>query len=254
MEEINFNSLEFNLYELLNLPFDCTIDDVKKKFRKLVKKFHPDKMTDIEEKLYYNITLANHILSNPELKNKYNNWLLNSHKSHSALKDNFKDELQNIKQYFPQTKEEAIYEFEKNSNILAQRHGNYMEDTRGLNAIYKDKERERNNVNIIKEDYSNMDEFNQRFTERKKNGIYCDKIVKRNADIQPYTFGSNKYAELKDFHNMYRKDSQIKYAFELMPVDETLIDSKNISQRLDDYNKETNRMRQNKNKFNDLDF
>jgi len=250
MEEVNFNSLEFNLYELLNLPIDCTIDDVKKKFRKLIKKFHPDKMTDIEEKLYYNITLANHILSNPELKNKYNNWLLNSHKSHSTLKDTFKSELENIKQYFPQTKEDAIYEFEKNSNILAQRHGNYVEDKRGLSAIYKDKEKERYNVNILKEDFSNMDEFNQRFAERKKNGIYCDKIVKRNVDIQPYTFGSNKYAELKDFHNMYRKDSQIKYAFELMPVDETLIDNKNISQRLEEYN----RLRQIKHKFNDLDF
>jgi hypothetical protein len=35
-----------------------------------------------------------------------------------------------------------------------------------------------------------------------------------------------------------------------MPVDETLIDNKNISQRLEEYN----RLRQIKHKFNDLDF
>ena len=55
--DVSFNQLEFNLYELMNLPIDCTTEDVKKQFRKLIKKFHPDKISSIEESLYYNITI-----------------------------------------------------------------------------------------------------------------------------------------------------------------------------------------------------
>jgi curved DNA-binding protein CbpA len=77
-ETIKYNSLEFNLYELLNLPIDCTSEQVKKTFRKLIKQFHPDKITDVEEKIYYNLTIANHILGNPASKEKYDRWLLKS--------------------------------------------------------------------------------------------------------------------------------------------------------------------------------
>ncbi len=109
---IQFNSLEFNLYELLNLPIDSSTEEIKKTFRRLIKKFHPDKITDIEEKIYYNITLANHILSNPISRKKYDNWLLKSNQSHSSLKNNFKQEEEVIREYFPKTKEEATIKYQ----------------------------------------------------------------------------------------------------------------------------------------------
>ena len=85
MEGIDFNSLEFNLYELLGIPVNSSSRDAKKAFRKIVKKFHPDKISKLEEKIYYNITIANHILSNEHTKIKYDNWLLKSNQSHIAL-------------------------------------------------------------------------------------------------------------------------------------------------------------------------
>ena len=111
----SFNELEFNLYELLNLPIDCSTDDVRKTFRKLIKKFHPDKITSIEEKLYYNITIANNILSNQESKDRYDTWLVKSNRNHDSLKSNFKNDLLDVKQYFPQTAKEAQVEFIKNN-------------------------------------------------------------------------------------------------------------------------------------------
>ena len=136
---------------------------------------------------------------------------------------------------------------------LASRHGAYKEDSRKLHDIYKEKERERGKVNVIKEDFSSMDDFNSKFTERKKTGIYCDKIVKRNTEIQPFTFGSSSnYAELKDFHNVYKTDSQIQYAFQLMPVADDSFNNKTLEQRMNEYNNATNTFK--KEKPNILDF
>lgn len=256
MDEINFNSLEFNLYELLNLPTTCTSEEIKKKFRKLIKQFHPDKITKVEEKIYYSITIANHILGNETSRKKYDDWLLESHKSHSLLRNGFQEALTSVQQYFPNTKEEAAARFEADALELSKRHGEYHEDSRKLHDIYKEKERDRGKVNIMKEDFSSMDDFNNKFTERKKNGIYCDKIVKQNTDIQPFTFGnSSNYAELKDFHNVYKKDSQLEYAFKLMPASDDQFDNKTIEQRMNEYNNATNTFKKDQDDiFEGLDF
>jgi curved DNA-binding protein CbpA len=248
MENIEFNKLEFNLYELLNLPVNCSTDEIKKKFKKLIKMFHPDKITEAEEKIYYNLTIANHILGNEASRHKYDIWLLNSHKSHSTLKDNFKSEEQKIREYFPQSKEEAQIEFSKKFEMLGQRHGNVVNDNRPLQTVYKDKEKERKNVSISREDFNNMDEFNNRFSERKQKGVYSTQIVKRTTDIQPFSFKttSNSYADLKDFDKVYINDDQYRYAFELMPSDESKMNNKSIVQRMDDYNSESNNLKNNK--------
>jgi DnaJ-class molecular chaperone len=248
MENIEFNKLEFNLYELLNLPVNCSTDEIKKKFKKLIKMFHPDKITEIEEKIYYNLTIANHVLGNEELRNKYDSWLLYSHKSHSALKDNFKSDEQKIREYFPQSKEEAQIEFSKNFDMLGNRHGNVNNDSRPLQTIYKDKEKERKNVSISKEDFSSMDEFNNRFSERKQKGVYNTQLVKRNTDIQPFSFKTTGgYSQLKDFDKVYINDDQYRYAFELIPSDESKMNNKSLGQRMDDYNKESNDLKKNNN-------
>jgi curved DNA-binding protein CbpA len=252
-ETIKFNSLEFNLYELLNLPINASIEEIKKTFRRLIKQFHPDKITDIEEKIYYNLTLANHILGNPASREKYDRWLLKSNASHSTLKDNFMKEEETVRSYFPKNKEEAQIDYAQKFDMLGKRHGEYVEDKRSLQNIYKDKEKERVKVRVEKEDFSSMDEFNTTFSKRKMNGTYNNMIVKRTMDIQPFTFKNNNLAELKDFDKVYISDTQYKYAFELMPSDDSKINKKNIKERLDDYNTTTQSLKSNI-KFNDLDF
>lgn len=219
----SFNELEFNLYELLNLPISCSTEDVKKQFRKLIKKFHPDKISELEEKLYYNITIANHILSNKESKDRYDTWLLKSNKSHTMLKNNFKEEIQSVNHYFPKTQKEAQVDFIQKNEYLQQRHGNYKEDTRNMSSIYKEKEQSRRNIpQMEQESFTNMKEFNQKFTERKINRVYSNQIVKREQNIIPYEFKSTNYAELKDFDNVYIKDNQLEYAFSLINIDDII--------------------------------
>jgi curved DNA-binding protein CbpA len=253
-EAIKFNSLEFNLYELLNLPVTCTTEEIKKTFRRLIKQFHPDKITEIEEKIYYNLTLANHILSNPLSREKYDKWLLKSNQSHSTLKENFKKEEENVRNYFPKNQDEAKVKYAQDFDMLGKRHGEFKEDKRTLQNIYNDKEKERGKVNITKEDFSSIDDFNSTFTKRKVNGYYNNMIVKKTTDIQPFTFKNSNLAELKDFDKVYISDTQYRYAFELMPSDETQMNQKNMTERLDEYNNITQSLKTNKINLDDINF
>ena len=251
-DTIQFNSLEFNLYELLNLPINSTIEDIKKQFRRLIKQFHPDKINDIEEKLYYNITLAHHILGNLQSKEKYDRWLLKSNQSHSSLKDNFKTEEEKIREYFPKSKEEAHISYQQNFEMLGKRHGDFVEDKRSLQNIIKEKEKQRVKMEITKENFSSMDEFNNTFTKRKTNGTYNNVLVKRTAEIQPFTFNkTSNLAELKDFDKVYVNDTQFRYAFELMPSDEKDVNKKDMKTRMDEYNNTTQSLKT-KISFNDF--
>jgi curved DNA-binding protein CbpA len=251
-ETIQFNSLEFNLYELLNLPITSTIEDIKKQFRKLIKQFHPDKINEVEEKLYYNITLAHHILGNLQSKEKYDRWLLKSNQSHSSLKENFKTDEEKIREYFPKTKEEAQISYQQNFEMLGKRHGNFVEDSRSLQNIIKEKEKQRVKIDISKENFSSIDEFNNTFTKRKTNGIYNNMLIKKTAEIQPFTFNkTSNLAELKDFDKVYINDTQFRYAFELMPSDEKEINKKDMKTRMDEYNNTTQSLKT-KISFNDF--
>jgi len=239
--QYSFNNLEFNLYELLDLPISCSTEDVRKKFKKIVKRFHPDKISELEEKLYYNITIANHILSNEESRSKYNEWLLKSNKSHSTLKNNFGKELDEVRQYFPSNIKDAQVGFMKASEYLQNRHGDFKEDTRKISSIFKEKEKIRNNIpNISKENFSDMKDFNSRFVERKTNGVYNNTLVKSDNNIVAYQFKSGNFAELKDFDKMYIKDSSLEYIFSLLPINDTIdygdITEEKLGNKINDYN------------------
>ena len=62
--EIDFNTLKYNLYEILNVDINDDDKKIKKKFIHVIKNFHPDKNSELEEDIYYHIILANQILLN----------------------------------------------------------------------------------------------------------------------------------------------------------------------------------------------
>jgi curved DNA-binding protein CbpA len=72
MDNINIEDIiDVNLYEVLNINDDASDIEIKKQYRKLILKYHPDKnQTDTD--IYELITLAYNILSNKELKKLYN--------------------------------------------------------------------------------------------------------------------------------------------------------------------------------------
>lgn len=61
-----------NLYEILNLNKNSSIEDVKKSYKNMVKKCHPDKGGSPEE--FKKVQLSYEILSNEEKRNKYDRY------------------------------------------------------------------------------------------------------------------------------------------------------------------------------------
>jgi len=250
MDNIDFSKLEFNLYELLDLNQSASVEEVKTKFRKIVKKFHPDKITKLEEKIYYNITLANLILSKQQTKDKYDNWLNHKDKDFNFLKSNFKNN--NVKSFFPTTKQDAVIGFHRDSQILLKRHGNYIEDNRDFSKQLNDINFDRNNLtNIKREPFKNTKDFNTTFDKKKINGEYSHQIIKaENEDIIPYDSNKNNisYVELKNFNKLYLEDSvqtsnytSLNRAFLLQPLIKNT--KEDINKELSKYKNQTENLK-----------
>ncbi|KIJ08027.1 hypothetical protein PAXINDRAFT_89465, partial [Paxillus involutus ATCC 200175] len=68
--------LETGYYDILGVPIDATTEDVKKAYRRLAIKHHPDKNPDDPhaEERFKEIAIAYQTLSDPELRKKYNEF------------------------------------------------------------------------------------------------------------------------------------------------------------------------------------
>jgi len=82
MDNINIEDIikdDVNLYEVLNINIDATDIEIKKQYKKLILKYHPDKINSnskidsvSDTDVYELITIAYNVLSNKELKKLYN--------------------------------------------------------------------------------------------------------------------------------------------------------------------------------------
>lgn len=70
-------SLKRNYYEVLGIPQEATTHEIKKKYRELARKFHPDvvKDKDLGQRVFSQINQAYHILADPERRAQYNDTL-----------------------------------------------------------------------------------------------------------------------------------------------------------------------------------
>ncbi len=70
-------SLQRNYYEVLGLPPGSTTDEIKKKYRELARKFHPDVVQDkvLGQRVFTQINQAYSVLGNPERRAEYNTTL-----------------------------------------------------------------------------------------------------------------------------------------------------------------------------------
>ena len=70
-------SLQRNYYEVLGLPPGASTDQIKKKYRELARKFHPDVVQDkaLGQRVFTQINQAYSVLGNPERRAQYNDSL-----------------------------------------------------------------------------------------------------------------------------------------------------------------------------------
>ena len=63
-----------NYYEVLGITQSATSNEIKEKFRLLAKEWHPDKRKDSYDQKMTEINNAYEVLSNPELRDKYDKY------------------------------------------------------------------------------------------------------------------------------------------------------------------------------------
>jgi len=73
-EALNNNELP-NYYEIIGVAIDATPEEIKKKFRELAKKTHPDKTEEDSEKKMAELNKAYEVLSDKERREKYDKYL-----------------------------------------------------------------------------------------------------------------------------------------------------------------------------------
>jgi curved DNA-binding protein CbpA len=245
----DFSKLKYNLYELLNVDSNSSKKDINKSFRRIIKKFHPDKvnLSKLEKQLYHDITYAYYILNDDDKREKYNIFLnLKRNRVIVNNENNYGSIKHETKKYFPESKQEAFKEYMKQSETLYKRHGPVLNTSGNIKKMVKNKLSERKEIKKIdREDFRDTGEFNDRFIERKQTGNYSDKIIEYNGDkIIPFELNRSKLniTSLKDFHNMYTEDTvrehdmtSLSQAFLLQPhtnVDEDF----NLTEKIDEYN------------------
>lgn len=210
--EIDFNNLKYNLYEILNVSSDADSIKIKKSFMKIVKTFHPDKNSELEEEIYYHIILANQILLNKDSRKKYDDYINNTAKTFDELKETFDKSITNIECYFPK-KNTSLYEFNNKIITLNNKHG-YNEQESAEPVIDKfNKIKEKRNITDIKiekEYFTTLDEFNSKFSTNKlKGGKLQDQIIEyKNTpqELSTYIIGE-QYTNLQDIDKLYIEDS-----------------------------------------------
>jgi curved DNA-binding protein CbpA len=105
-----------NWYDVLNVEQDCTIEEIKKSYRKLVLKYHPDRPTGNSD-LFELINDAYQILGNNKNRESYDEAFLlanSSNTNHKDMKANFTNYHEAVKKSLTnEDKDMAKINFEK---------------------------------------------------------------------------------------------------------------------------------------------
>jgi DnaJ-class molecular chaperone len=205
---INFDQLMYNLYEILNVPQDAPKDIIKKNYIKLIKKFHPDKTSILEEEIYNHIILASQILLNNDQRKKYDKYLNQMKEGFNDLKQKFKNKDSENKITNPTTNPKKT--FIEQMNELNIKHG-YNKNIDDLNILekYKEVSTNRNNENKIilkkKVDKKKLFKVNEPRTDIAE---YKGNI----SELSTYIFGSF-YTNIDDLDKLYIEDSILSSYF-----------------------------------------
>jgi curved DNA-binding protein CbpA len=250
--EIDFNTIKYNLYEILNVSPDADDTKIKKSFVKIIKNFHPDKNSELEEDIYYHIILANQILLNKESRKKYDKFIDDNVDTYFELKEKFSKSIKNIDDTVPD-KGTSLNLFNYKISELNKKHGydNNLDSISITERFNKAKEKRNSGVNEIKiekEIFVDTKDFNKKFENNKIDGKYKSQIIEYSGtpcELSTYTIGEN-YTNLADIDKLYIEDSiqSSKYssldrAFSLQPSHKHNNNNISYDERMKEYQSQT---------------
>jgi curved DNA-binding protein CbpA len=117
--------MSVNLYDVLNVQQNCTKQDIKKSYRKLLKEFHPDQPTGNTE-MFELIVHAYNVLINDKTRQSYDQLFKLSSQSesdHFKFRDNSKNYIETQKMnVLNKPEKETAKEFEEISKSMDTKH------------------------------------------------------------------------------------------------------------------------------------
>jgi curved DNA-binding protein CbpA len=239
--EIDFNSLKYNLYEILNVDINDDEKKIKKKFIHVIKNFHPDKNSELEEDIYYHIILANQILLNKKNREKYNEFILGTSDMFYELKNNFNK----FKNNNLLLNNDNHNEFNNKCKELDNKYLNDInEDDEPLNIKYENIIKNRNNISInYDSEIINNNIFNNKFINKKENEISNKLDI---IEYLPYELiCDNKFTFIDNINKLYIEDTittdkftSLDKAFILQPNFDYK-NNKSYKEKIEEYNNDT---------------
>jgi len=228
--EINFDTLKYNLYDILGVKSDASKKKIKKAFRTLILKFHPDKNNIDDEDIYNHLTLANEILTDENLKNKYDNWLKSFDVpiTHEDLKS----------KYNPDIKIDTTESFDQINDELNKKHRfNPLDiDKPTEPKLLEEQIDEFNNMDLSiqkEEDIKSTEDFNNKFKNKKLNGEFENQLIEVNKKLEimelNQTDTGSDFLSITHYDMLYDNNgmdtnsySSIDQSFSLLPSEQDL--------------------------------
>jgi len=253
---IDFETLKYNLYEVLGIESNASETKIKKAFRNLILNFHPDKNNNIEEEIYYHIVTANQVLTNTENRKKYDEFLNKLQDTHDNLKNKFNKIKKSVdfSSDEPELKGDAVKQFNTKFSELEQKPLSYFNESDKIMDAYSKllKEREKA-IEIPKENIKSNNEFNTKFEDRILTGnFFNDQIIPTSEKMELSTLNVNdNYTSLDiAFDNLYidgggistSKFSSLDAAFKIQPLSTKNYKEVNIKDAMEAYKQQTNNL------------
>lgn len=271
--KINFDELEYNLYEILNLPEDAKSSQIKPAYRNLVLKYHPDKNPDQDfTDILSNVNIAYKVLKKEETRMKYDNYLRNKRNNHEFSHHQIRNNYSNNKKIVTeQEKQQAKTNFYQQCSDLDKKHSyntdpSYLDSTSAehrLNVLQANRKDFNVEYASIFSDNSkfNSNTFNEKFDDFKNGSsdlnIHNQEIIRSEQNYLPLAYQPTgniltQYTPLTEnsYNSLYAEDSGIlgdnftslDVAFSLKDSN-CHFDNKSIEERLKDREKQSDKFK-----------
>jgi len=235
MNNFDFDTLKFNCYDVLKISPSSDNKTIKKAYKKLAVKYHPDKKINPSQDdldIYNQISLSYEILNSEILKKDYDNYLTSRIEKTSFIdlkKDFDKEEISS----FFEDEKTSKKKFELKQIELDQKHGFSSFEIKNLELEYEKIINERNNINLnIELSTHQKDLLNQTFY-RKKDDESIDPFynmvtpqLENSQVIQHFTDNViSNYGSVNNLSQLYVEDSvndkyyaSLECAFKIQPI------------------------------------